>query len=82
MMTPHDDVMRTIIDLPEEQLAGLARLCDVHRISRAEAVRRAVDHFLKEHRPEGNDVGFGVWKGRKRNARKHVDTLRDEWDGR
>jgi hypothetical protein len=82
MMTLHDDVMRTIIDLPQEQLAALARHCDVHRISRAEAVRRAVDRFLKECQPEEKDVGFGAWKGRKLNARAHVDNLRDGWGRR
>jgi hypothetical protein len=82
MMMRHDDAMRTIIDLPQEQLGALARLCEAHQISRAEAVRRAVDHFLKECQPEEKDVGFGAWKGRKLNARAHVDTLRDEWVGR
>ena len=33
--------MRTIVDLTEEQVGALARLCVEQKISRAEAIRRA-----------------------------------------
>jgi len=42
-MTLDDDVMRTIIELPDAQLESLSRLCRREKISRAEAIRRAVD---------------------------------------
>ena len=47
MMTFCDDVMRTIVEIPESQLKGLSRLCRRERISRAEAIRRAVAKLLK-----------------------------------
>ena len=39
-------MMRTIIDLPEEQVKALDTYRKKERISRAEAVRRAVAAFL------------------------------------
>jgi hypothetical protein len=84
----HDDdditlsVMRTIVDLTAEQVAALARLCQEQGISRAEAVRRAVDRLTGEQVVVKKDVGFGLWKHKRIDARRHVDRLRGEWGGR
>ena len=72
--------MRTIVDLPKGQIDALAELCRVKKISRAEAVRQAVDGFLKEAQPPAPEIGFGLWKDRKLDSRKIVDRLRSEWD--
>jgi len=53
--------MRTIVDIPVAQLKGLDELCAALGISRAEAVRRAVDQFLKQQSREAVD-GFGLWR--------------------
>jgi metal-responsive CopG/Arc/MetJ family transcriptional regulator len=50
-----DDIMRTIVDLPDDQVRGLAALCESHGISRAEAVRRAVARLLAEERRPGRE---------------------------
>ena len=71
--------MRTIIDLPQEQLGALARLCALQKISRAEAVRRAVDRLLKDSLIEEKNIGFGMWRNKKIEARAYVDNLRNEW---
>ena len=73
--------MRTIIDLTEGQVAALARLCAEQGISRAEAVRRAVDRLTSEV-PAPKDVGFGVWQHTRIHARRHLDRLRGEWGAR
>jgi metal-responsive CopG/Arc/MetJ family transcriptional regulator len=41
--------MRTIVDLPGEQVEALASLCEREGISRAEAVRRAMREFIRTH---------------------------------
>ena len=47
-MMPRDEfIMRTIVDLPQEQIRKLALFCRREKISRTEAVRRAVDRFLR-----------------------------------
>jgi metal-responsive CopG/Arc/MetJ family transcriptional regulator len=74
--------MRTIVDLPDEQLEALARLCAKQEISRAEAVRRAVDRLIKESKSEQKDVGFGIWKHKKMESCRFVEKLRNEWSHR
>jgi metal-responsive CopG/Arc/MetJ family transcriptional regulator len=51
---------RTIIDLPPAQLRDLDAMCASLGISRAEAIRRAVQAFLLK--PADNDARcFGLW---------------------
>jgi hypothetical protein len=76
----HDDViMRTIVDLPAQQIAALSELCEREQISRAEAIRRAVDVLLASQVPAGRELAFGAWEGRA-DSRGWVDQLRGEWD--
>jgi len=74
--------MRTIVDLPDEQLVALARLCEEQKISRAEAVRRAVDQLIRETATKRKDVGFGIWRNKRIDSRKYVEKLRTEWHER
>jgi hypothetical protein len=74
--------MRTIVDLTEEQLVALARLCEEQKISRAEAVRRAVDRLTDDRAAVPKETGFGLWKHKRLDSRKHVDRLRAEWGAR
>ena len=73
--------MRTIVELPESLLESLSLLCRRDRISRAEAIRRAVAKLLTEENPsEGGMAGaFGIWKDRAGDARKLRAQLREEW---
>jgi len=70
--------MRTIVDLPEEQMRKLALFCRREKISRAEAVRRAVDRFLRGS--STGDLGsfFGASKTHG-NISRQVSRLRGEW---
>jgi hypothetical protein len=74
--------MRTIVDLTEEQVGALARLCGEQKISRAEAIRRAVDRLTAESAAVPKETGFGLWKHKRLDGRKHVDRLRAEWGAR
>ena len=51
---------RTIIDIPDNQLRDVDALCKLLKISRAEAVRRALQDFVK-HNNDVNADGFGLW---------------------
>jgi len=75
--------MRTIIDIPDQALKALDRLCKREQISRAEAIRRAVRLFLRQQLPSGvdNEV-FGLWREREAQGRDYEDRLRNEWSGR
>ena len=58
--------MRTIVELPDEQITGLKTYCDREGVSRAEAVRRAVEGLLMKTTQEERErllaETFGSWK--------------------
>jgi metal-responsive CopG/Arc/MetJ family transcriptional regulator len=72
--------MRTIIDLPKEQLQRLSSLCEKEKISRAEAIRRAVNKLMAETSFDSLESAFGIWKHKKLSSRQYVDRLRSEWE--
>ena len=69
--------VRMTISLPDEQAKRLAELCRDEGISRAEAVRRAVDRYLAVHRHRGEV--FGIWRGRVTEGLAFERLLREEW---
>ncbi|MGI8782593.1 MAG: CopG family transcriptional regulator [Acidobacteriota bacterium] len=73
--------MRTIVDLPDDQIEALDVFCRKEKISRAEAVRRAVARFLPEDAISWRDhPAVGLWKKRRIDSREYVRRLRKEWD--
>jgi len=71
--------MRTIIDLPDEQVDALHQLGSRDNLSRAELVRRAVAEYLDKRRDIGSDHAFGLWKYLDCDALDYEDRLRGEW---
>lgn len=72
-------IMRTIIDLPETQVEALGEFCRRQKISRAEAIRRAVKELLTTQKHSKRDNAFGAWAPRS-DSRETVDALRSEWE--
>ena len=77
--------MRTIVDLPAEQIKALDGYRKKEGISRAEAVRRAVASFLPAKPGKKfdfrNHPAFGSSKRfRKEDSVEVVRRLRTEWD--
>jgi hypothetical protein len=79
--------MRTIIDLPIDRLQSLDRWALSCKISRAEAVRRAVGDFL-DRMAKPTDAGFGLWVQGKpegfqlppeRDGLRMQQAMREEW---
>lgn len=66
--------------MEDQQVAILAQLCKRDGISRAEAIRRAINYY-GEHMltPATPDAYFGYLKDRKIDSLGYVDKLRDEW---
>jgi hypothetical protein len=73
-------IMRTIIDLPDVQAKALADWCKVEKISKAEAVRRALASMLAGQQQAGREKAFGAWRGKNLDVRNFVENLREEWE--
>jgi len=80
-MTCYDDVsMRTIIDLPSGQIEALEALCRRDRISRAEAIRRAVAAHLGLVSASARGEAFGIWRDRAVDGLAYQQRVHAEWD--
>ena len=69
---------RTIIDIPDEQLREINRVCRALNVSRAEAVRRCVNAVL-EHNQTVEENGYGLWRGAETEARGLLATIQAKW---
>jgi hypothetical protein len=80
-------LMRTIIDLDDQRLQVLDTWAAENQISRAEAVRRAVDLLMERvNKPSG--LGFGLWTEQlpqgqgvppERDGLRLQQEMREEW---
>jgi len=73
--------MRTIVDLPKEQIKALDRYGKARGVSRAEVVREAVAAYLPMPYKKGvfqTHPAFGSWK-KKTDSIEYVRKLRSEW---
>jgi len=71
--------MRTIIELPQDQLTDLDAHCRRENLSRAEAIRRAVAAMLAERSSTDVAAAFGLWRDREIDGLAEQNRLRDEW---
>lgn len=64
--------MKALIDIPDAIVPALAALCEQEKISRSEAVRRAIEQYVvdrrtdqksQEEKTKGIMSVFGAWKG-------------------
>jgi metal-responsive CopG/Arc/MetJ family transcriptional regulator len=73
--------MRTLIDIPDDQIAELAKIAKEEKVSRAALVRRAIADLLaarKAKKPNGIDAAFGLW-GPGEDGLAYQERLRSEW---
>lgn len=71
--------MRTVIDIPDDQIEALRRIGEQARASRAEVIRRAITEYVSRHAPDDGDEAFGLWRVRDGDALDVEDELRSEW---
>ncbi|MFO8009002.1 MAG: ribbon-helix-helix protein, CopG family [Candidatus Brocadiia bacterium] len=71
--------MRTIVDLPDDQIELLKQLSERTRLSRAELMRRAVGEYLQRRKPGPDERAFGIWRDAPRDGLDYQRGLRDEW---
>lgn len=72
--------MRTIIEIPEQQLERMKPVLQQEGISRAELIRRAVNEYLKQYQQIEDTSAFGIWADRSKDGLEYQEALRSEWD--
>ncbi len=72
-------IMRTLIDIPEEDLSLLNRLGEIRNVSRAELVRQAISSYLAPHKLAERVDGFGLWANCPIDGLAYQERIRSEW---
>jgi metal-responsive CopG/Arc/MetJ family transcriptional regulator len=74
--------MRTLVDIPDDQLSELTKLAEREKVSRASLVRQAVADLLAAKRTTGDAAiaaAFGLWAGMEEDGLAYQERLRSEW---
>jgi metal-responsive CopG/Arc/MetJ family transcriptional regulator len=76
--------MRTLVDIPDEDLELLNGVVKSLSISRAEFVRRAIAHSLATHRDaqikKAREAAFGLLAGSSVDGVEYQERIRQEWE--
>ncbi len=67
------------MEIPDGKLDEISRYCKIRGISRAKAIRDAIEMMLIEKSVLEREKGFGLWSGKKLEAGKFLDGIRGEW---
>lgn len=70
--------MRTLVDIPEQQLKELNAICEAEKMSRAEVIRQAIAAYL-ERKKAGRVDAFSLWKDRQVDGLAYQEQMRSEW---
>jgi len=72
--------MRTLVDIPDEQIGDLAIICEAKKVSRAELIRQAISFYIGTNKPVPTDA-FGLWKAKQPNmdGLAYQEQARAEW---
>ncbi len=72
--------MRTLVDIPDEELEELTTISKARNVSRASLLRCAVSEFLKREKRDTLEDAFGMWADRNIDGLEYQLKIRSEWD--
>jgi predicted transcriptional regulator len=71
--------MRTLVDIPDAQLADLSALGESLRQPRAALIRAAISEYLAVHRRPALQDAFGLWGTAAADGLAYQKKVRAEW---
>lgn len=72
--------MRTLVDIPKEQLEELKYIGEEENLTRAEMIRQAIAGYIKTKREKAIMDVFGLWKDRGEDGLEYQERIRSEWE--
>ncbi|MFI4975851.1 MAG: ribbon-helix-helix protein, CopG family [Caulobacterales bacterium] len=71
--------MRTLVDIPDQDVQALDALRERRGASRARIIREAIREFLVKNSASVEDEAFGLWAGRGEDGLQYQRRIRAEW---
>lgn len=71
--------MRTLVDIPDDDLKLLNMVIKKQGISRAEFVRKAIATSLSPYRHHMSHEAFGLWASHPIDGLEYQERMRTEW---
>ncbi len=73
--------MRTLIDIPDQQINDLAVICQIKKLPRAEVIRLAISAYLANNKPTEPEAAFGLWAKQQQavDGLDYQEKIRSEW---
>ncbi len=71
--------MRTLVDIPDPDVAALDEVARRRREPRAKVIRTAVHEYLARHRAIEPSEAFGLWGGGAEDGVEYQRRVRAEW---
>ena len=72
--------MRTIIEVPDDDIKRLDRIVEQQKKSRAAIIREAIRIYLESKVVGSDKAAFGIWKEKKVDSIDYQEDIRSEWD--
>lgn len=72
-------MMRTLVDIPEEDVRSLDELGRRRSLSRSKIIRDAVREYLERNFARGEAEAFGLWGDRDVDGLDYQRRVRAEW---
>ncbi len=70
--------MRTLIDIPPNQIRLLEALTKATQLSRSEIIRRAISAYIEKNAVVTPEV-FGLWRDQAEEGLAYQKRVRSEW---
>jgi len=71
--------MRTLVDIPDDDVRALDDLSRRRHVSRARVIRAAICDYLARHRVRDGEDAFGLWGNVGGDGLEYERRLRSEW---
>ena len=71
--------MRTLVDIPDDQISALAELCERLKRPRAALIREAIGEYLARRSRTRESNAFGLWGTDATDGLTYQRKMRAEW---
>ncbi|MFN7096657.1 MAG: ribbon-helix-helix protein, CopG family [Gammaproteobacteria bacterium] len=73
--------MKTLINIPDNQLVIIQQICEEQHVSRTELIRQALTLLIERHNKKSTNVdkAFGILRNKKLDSLAYQRKLREEW---